>query len=72
MLTLLTAQLGDGATQPVIEGAAALELTHLGSLYHDDVMDGADVRRGVPAAHAVWGNSIAILTGDALLSQLPE
>ncbi|MCK9919646.1 MULTISPECIES: polyprenyl synthetase family protein [Microbacterium] len=72
MLTLLTAQLGDGATQPVIEGAAALELTHLGSLYHDDVMDGADVRRGVPAAHAVWGNSIAILTGDLLFSRASQ
>jgi heptaprenyl diphosphate synthase len=68
-LTLLTAQLGDGVTAAVIDGAAALELTHLGSLYHDDVMDRADVRRGVPAAHAVWGNSIAILTGDLLFSR---
>lgn len=69
MLTLLTAQLGEGATAAVIDGATALELTHLGSLYHDDVMDRADVRRGVPAAHAVWGNSIAILTGDLLFSR---
>ena len=56
MLTLLTAELGEGATDDVIAGATALEMTHLGSLYHDDVMDGADVRRGVPSAHAVWGN----------------
>jgi heptaprenyl diphosphate synthase len=72
MLSLLTAQLGDGTTDDVIAGAAALELTHLGSLYHDDVMDGADVRRGVPAAHAVWGNSVAILTGDLLFSRASQ
>src|SRR5690606_20159507 len=64
MLSVLTAQLGSGATDDVIAAATALELTHLGSLYHDDVMDGADVRRGVPSAHAVWGNNVAILTGD--------
>jgi heptaprenyl diphosphate synthase len=69
MLTVLTAQLGDGVTDQVVDAASALELTHLGSLYHDDVMDGADVRRGVPAAHSVWGNSIAILTGDLLFSR---
>lgn len=69
MLALLTAQLGDGATDEVIEAAVALEMTHLGSLYHDDVMDAADKRRGVPAAQTVWGNSIAILTGDLLFSR---
>ena len=69
MLTLLTAQLGAGTTDAVIAGATALELTHLGSLYHDDVMDAADKRRGVPSAHAVWGNSVAILTGDLLFSR---
>ncbi|GAA1961681.1 polyprenyl synthetase family protein [Microbacterium deminutum] len=72
MLTLLTCRLGDGATDDVIEGATALELTHLGSLYHDDVMDAADKRRGVPSAHAVWGNSIAILTGDLLFSRASQ
>lgn len=69
VLTLLTAQLGEGATPAVVDVAKALELTHLGSLYHDDVMDGADTRRGVPAAHEVWGNSVAILTGDVLFSR---
>ena len=69
LLALLTAQLGDGATDAVIEGATALEITHLASLYHDDVMDAADKRRGVPSAHAVFGNSIAILTGDLLFSR---
>ena len=69
MLTLLSAQLGDGTTPEVVTAAKALELTHLGSLYHDDVMDGADRRRGVASAHEVWGNSIAILTGDLLFSR---
>jgi heptaprenyl diphosphate synthase len=69
MLAILTAQLGDGNTQRVIEAAKAVELTHLGSLYHDDVMDAADVRRGVPSAHSVWGNNVAILTGDLLFSR---
>jgi heptaprenyl diphosphate synthase len=72
MLTLLTSQLGDGATVRVVEGAVALEMTHLGSLYHDDVMDGAEVRRGVPSAHAVWGNNVAILTGDLLFSRASQ
>lgn len=72
MLSLLTAQLGAGATDDVIAGATALEMTHLGSLYHDDVMDGADVRRGVPSAHAVWGNNVAILTGDLLFSRASQ
>jgi heptaprenyl diphosphate synthase len=71
MLTL-TAQLGAGTTAHVIAGATALEMTHLGSLYHDDVMDGADVRRGVPSAHAVWGNNVAILTGDLLFSRASQ
>ncbi|HWS51125.1 MAG TPA: polyprenyl synthetase family protein [Microbacterium sp.] len=72
VLTLLAAQLGDGNTDAVIDIAKALEMTHLGSLYLDDVMDGADRRRGVPAAHAVWGNSIAILTGDILFSRASQ
>ncbi|WP_374312477.1 polyprenyl synthetase family protein [Microbacterium sp.] len=72
VLALLTAQLGEGATDRVIDGATALEMTHLGSLYHDDVMDAADKRRGVPSAHEVWGNSVAILTGDLLFSRASQ
>ncbi|MFE6997302.1 polyprenyl synthetase family protein [Microbacterium sp. NPDC057659] len=72
ILTLLTAQLGDGNIPAVIDIAKALELTHLGSLYHDDVMDGADKRRGVPSAHEVWGNNVAILTGDILFSRASQ
>ncbi|MGI6878733.1 polyprenyl synthetase family protein [Microbacterium sp. gxy059] len=69
MLVLLTAHLGEGMTDAVRDTAVALELMHLGSLYHDDVMDGADRRRGVTAAHRVWDNSTAILIGDLLLSR---
>lgn len=72
MLTLLVSQLGDGATDGVIDAAKALEMTHLGSLYHDDVMDSADRRRGVPSAQTVWGNNVAILTGDLLFSRASQ
>ncbi len=69
LLTLLAAELGD-ATRPEIEEAAVVvELTHLASLYHDDVMDSAPVRRGAPSAHAVWGNSVAIMVGDLLFAR---
>nr|WP_062071019.1 polyprenyl synthetase family protein [Demequina sediminicola] len=69
MLTLLTAQLGNGLRPEVVEAAVVVELTHLATLYHDDVMDSAPTRRGAPAAHEVWGNSVAILTGDLLFAR---
>ncbi|MFT4136513.1 polyprenyl synthetase family protein [Microbacterium sp.] len=72
LLTVLTAQLGQGVTPHVVAGATALEMTHLGSLYHDDVMDASDVRRGVPSAHVVWGNNVAILAGDLLFSRASQ
>ncbi len=68
-LTLLAAQLGSGNNADVITAAQAVEITHLASLYHDDVMDEAVVRRGVPSAQTVWGNSVAILTGDLLFAR---
>ena len=68
-LTLLTAQLGSGNNPSVITAAQAVEITHLASLYHDDVMDEAQMRRGVPSAQSVWGNSVAILTGDLLFAR---
>jgi len=68
-LTLLTAQLGDGSTDAVLAAARAVEITHLASLYHDDVMDEAELRRGVPTAQRVWGNSVAILAGDLLFAR---
>jgi heptaprenyl diphosphate synthase len=69
VLTLLTAQLGSGNNTSVIAAAEAVEITHLASLYHDDVMDEAQMRRGVPSAQTVWGNSVAILTGDLLFAR---
>ena len=69
MLTLLAAQLGDGNLAGVIRAAEAVEITHLASLYHDDVMDDSQMRRGVPSAQSVWGNSVAVLTGDLLFAR---
>ena len=54
--------------QDVIMGACAVELVHLGSLYHDDVMDEAEVRRGAPTANVRWSNNVAILAGDYLFA----
>lgn len=70
LLTLLTSELGpEPASQEVVQAAAVVELTHLATLYHDDVMDEAAVRRGAPSANARWDNSIAILVGDYLFAQ---
>lgn len=70
MLLLLTAQLGpEPATPEIDRAAAAIEITHLASLYHDDVMDEATLRRGVTAAHLRWSNSTAILAGDLLFAR---
>ncbi|MEB2529429.1 polyprenyl synthetase family protein, partial [Kocuria rosea] len=51
------------------QAAVVVELTHLATLYHDDVMDSAPYRRGAPTAHEVWGNSVAILTGDLIFAR---
>jgi heptaprenyl diphosphate synthase len=72
LLTLLISQLGNGITDEVLLAAEAIEITHLGSLYHDDVMDDADKRRGVPSAHQVFGNNTAILTGDLLFARASQ
>lgn len=69
LLTLLAAEIGGGINDQVVQAAVGVELTHLASLYHDDVMDSAPVRRGVDAAHTVWGNNIAILTGDLIFAR---
>lgn len=68
-LTLLAAQLGNGVSPEVLDAAVVVELTHLATLYHDDVMDSAPLRRGAPSAQIVWGNSVAILTGDLLFAR---
>jgi heptaprenyl diphosphate synthase len=72
LLTLLAAELGSGANDHVVAAAAGVELTHLASLYHDDVMDEADLRRGAESANARWDNHVAILTGDFLFSKSSE
>ena len=69
LLVLLTSHLGSGTNSEVMDAAVVMEVTHLATLYHDDVMDEASTRRGVDAAHVVWGNSIAILTGDLLFAR---
>ena len=69
LLTLLTAQYGNPASEGVIAAAVACEITHLATLYHDDVMDEAPLRRGVESANMRWGNTIAILTGDFLFAK---
>ena len=69
LLTLLTAQYGDSQRDGIIAAAVACEITHLATLYHDDVMDEAPLRRGVESANMRWGNTIAILTGDFLFAK---
>lgn len=69
MLVLLAASLGDIDAEGVQDAAVLVELTHLASLYHDDVMDSAPTRRGTDSAHALWGNNVAILTGDFLFAR---
>ncbi len=68
LLALITGHLGK-MNDNVIKAATACELTHLGTLYHDDVMDEAPLRRGVESANNRWGNSVAILTGDYLFAK---
>ncbi|CAA9346380.1 MAG: Solanesyl diphosphate synthase [uncultured Frankineae bacterium] len=72
LLALLAAQLGDPEAPGVVDAAVVVELTHLASLYHDDVMDEADVRRGAPSANARWSNTVAILTGDYLFARASD
>ena len=61
-----------GINDDVVTAATGVELTHLASLYHDDVMDEADLRRGVVSANARYGNSTAILVGDLLFGKASE
>ena len=73
LLVLLAAEAGpDADSDRVRTAASVVELTHLASLYHDDVMDEADVRRGADSANARWDNHVAILTGDFLFAKSSE
>ena len=71
VMTIAAAQVGGKAkvSDDVIQGAIACELVHLGSLYHDDVMDESTMRRGVDTVNAKWGNLQAIVAGDFLLAR---
>jgi heptaprenyl diphosphate synthase len=72
LLTLISSHFGDSTSKGVIPAAVVCELTHLATLYHDDVMDEAPMRRGVESANNRWGNTIAILTGDYLFSKASD
>ncbi len=72
LLVLLAAETGDPGADGVVTSACVVELTHLASLYHDDVMDEASLRRGAESANARWDNHVAILTGDFLFSKSSE
>ncbi len=72
LLVLLAARFGDATLPGVVQAAVAIELTHLSTLYHDDVMDAAPLRRGTDSANARWSNTIAILTGDFLFARASE
>ncbi|CCK28173.1 trans-hexaprenyltranstransferase [Streptomyces davaonensis JCM 4913] len=69
LLVMLSAQFGDRYAPGIVPSAVVVELTHLATLYHDDVMDEAEVRRGVASANTRWGNSVAVLTGDFLFAR---
>jgi heptaprenyl diphosphate synthase len=69
LLTLIASQYGDPTRYEIVQAAVAAELTHLATLYHDDVMDDALIRRGVDSANSRWGNTVAILTGDYLFAK---
>ncbi|XRQ06435.1 polyprenyl synthetase family protein [Actinomadura welshii] len=72
MLVLLASHFGDPAAPGIVPAAVVVELTHLGTLYHDDVMDEATVRRGQESANSRWTNTVAILTGDYLFARASD
>ena len=72
LLALLAAEFGDPVDRRPVEAGVAVELIHVGSLYHDDVIDEADTRRGASSANANWTNTVAILAGDFLMARASE
>lgn len=72
LLALLAAELGPGRDERPVEAGVAVELIHVGSLYHDDVIDEADTRRGAASVNANWSNTRAILAGDFLMARASE
>lgn len=72
LLAILAAEFGPNQDHRPIEAGVAVELIHVGSLYHDDVIDEADTRRGAASANANWTNTVAILAGDFLMARASE
>ncbi len=72
LLVTLGAHFGEPESPLVVPAAVVMELTHLATLYHDDVMDEAPVRRGAPSANSRWTNSVAILVGDYLFARAAD
>ncbi len=72
LLALLAAEFGDPVDRRPVEAGVAVELIHVGSLYHDDVIDEADTRRGASSVNANWTNTVAILAGDFLMARASE
>ena len=72
LLALLAAQFGEARDHRPVEAGVSVELIHVGSLYHDDVIDEADVRRGAASVNANWSNTVAILAGDFLMARASE
>lgn len=72
LLALLAAEFGPARDRRPIEAAVSVELIHVGSLYHDDVIDESDTRRGASSVNANWSNTVAILAGDFLMARASE
>ena len=72
LLVALTGHLGDGTRPQLVDAGVIVELVHLATLYHDDVIDEAAARRGSPSANSRWDNTVAILTGDYLFARASE
>lgn len=72
LLAQVAAELGPNPGPAAVEAGVAVELVHQGSLYHDDVIDEADARRGSPSINVNWSNTVAILAGDFVLARASE
>lgn len=72
LLALLASRFGPADDDRRLQAGVAVELIHVGSLYHDDVIDEADTRRGAPSVNANWSNTVAILAGDFLMARASE
>lgn len=72
LIALLAGEIGNKNYDKIIDAAVSVELIHLGSLYHDDVIDKSTIRRGVDTANIKWGSTLAILGGDFLMAKASE